>query len=86
MSKTDSGALEKVTDYVEEKELSDKQIQNAANELAKTKQRTAPVIKIQAKDIDVLAKEFEMDKKDAENLLIKHGGDLSKALAAYTYD
>lgn len=43
-------------------------------------------IKISAKDIDVLVKEFEFDKKTAENLLIKHGGDLTKALTAYTFN
>lgn len=40
MSKTDSGALEKVTDYVEEKEISEKQANFAADEIARTKAKT----------------------------------------------
>ncbi|KAL6767658.1 hypothetical protein ACKKBF_B36120 [Auxenochlorella protothecoides x Auxenochlorella symbiontica] len=89
-------ALDKVTDQVEEREVKNvdqskiqaamaelAQQQRVKHEAARLREKTLSAVKIQASDVEVLVREFEVDKKAAELRLREHGGDVRAALASY---
>ena len=94
--KHDSGAadLEKVTDYVEETEISGQSIGDAMNKLTekKTKERAELVarerelskIKISKEDVDLMVREMEISQHLAERKLREHKGDIVEALVELT--
>lgn len=47
------------------------------------REKTLSAVKIQASDVEILVREFEVDKKAAELRLREHGGDVRAALASY---
>ncbi|ESO94179.1 hypothetical protein LOTGIDRAFT_118654 [Lottia gigantea] len=94
--KHDSGTadLEKVTDYVEEadissqsigdamKAVSDQQKLEAAERQVKEKELTK--VKINKDDVDLIVNEMEIPRTVAEKTLRKHKGNLVEALVALT--
>mmetsp|Transcript_33815 Transcript_33815/g.46823 ORF Transcript_33815/g.46823 Transcript_33815/m.46823 type:complete len:184 (+) Transcript_33815:228-779(+) len=88
--KDESKAFDRVTDIVTERELDTNKVQNAMMRLAvstrEQEQRTlerdrelAKVV-IQTEDVEIIASQFEMDKKRAERILREHNGDVIVAL------
>lgn len=87
-----SGAadLEKVTDYVEEKEIdtgnlndamtaiSDKRKKDAEAKIARSKELAS--VKVTKEDVELVMNEFEVTKLTAERVLKENNGDLKKAL------
>lgn len=94
--KHDSGArdLEKVTDYVEEKEISAQSIGDAMKAMSdrKTKERAKKQererelakVKINKEDVDLIVAEMEITRQIAERTLREHNGDVVEALVALT--
>ncbi|KAK3091063.1 hypothetical protein FSP39_016833 [Pinctada imbricata] len=94
--KHDSGArdLEKVTDYVEETEISAQSIGDAMKAMSdrKTKERALKQererelakVKINKDDVDLIVKEMEIQRHMAERTLREHKGDVVEALIALT--
>ncbi|VDI24206.1 huntingtin-interacting protein K-like [Mytilus galloprovincialis] len=94
--KHDSGAadLEKVTDFVEETEISAQSIGDAMNKLTekKTKERAEFIarekelskIKISKEDVDLIVLEMEIGRSLAERKLREHKGDIVEALVELT--
>lgn len=94
--KHDSGArdLEKVTDYVEEKEISAQSIGDAMKAMSdrKTKERAKKQererelakVKINKEDVDLIVSEMEITRQIAERKLREHNGDVVEALVALT--
>lgn len=56
--------------------------QKASKEAQMQREKELAAVKVNKEDIDVIASEFEMDKKAAERRLRENGGDLEKALHA----
>ena len=54
--------------------------QKASKEAQVQREKELAAVKINKEDVDVIANEFEMDKKAAERRLRENGGDLEKAL------
>jgi len=86
--------LEKVTDYVEEKEMVSQNISDAmklvsdrmtgeANE-KKLKEMELSRIKINKEDIDLIVQEMEISRPAAERALREHKGSVFDALVALT--
>ncbi|EFN53351.1 hypothetical protein CHLNCDRAFT_137085 [Chlorella variabilis] len=89
-----AAALDKVTDFREEKEMMtnvDKElVQQAMQKLAaeqaqrteaqRQRERELAAVKVQKEDIEVIAQQFDMDKKKAERALRENGGELKTAL------
>eukprot|EP00904_Undaria_pinnatifida_P002073 jgi/Undpi1/11867/HiC_scaffold_4.g01566.m1 len=83
-----NAALEKVTDFVEEKELDTEQTQNALSSLADPAQAQLPAfesssetsIKISAEDIEVVTQELEVTSEEARAALLMGQGDVVQAL------
>ncbi|CAM9654058.1 unnamed protein product [Laminaria digitata] len=83
-----NAALEKVTDFVEEKELDTEQTQNALSSLADPAQALLPAnessseasIKISAADIELVTQELEITSEEARAALLKGHGDVVQAL------
>ncbi|RNA39275.1 huntingtin-interacting K [Brachionus plicatilis] len=93
-SKHNTGAadLEKVTDFVEEKEISGDNLDNAitaildkrkleAEQKAELERRLASV-KVKKEDVELICHEFEITKPKAERILKENSGDLRAALTA----
>lgn len=91
-SKHNTGAadLEKVTDFVEEKEISGENLDNAitailnkrkleAEQKAELERRLASV-KVKKEDVELICQEFEITKAKAERVLKENNGDLRAAL------
>ncbi|KAK2173577.1 hypothetical protein NP493_866g01081 [Ridgeia piscesae] len=95
-AKHDDGAadLEKVTDYVEEAEISSQDIsvamkvvndrmqQEANAKLQKEKELSR--VKISKEDVDLIVNEMEIPRSAAERKLREHKGDLVEALIDLT--
>eukprot|EP00798_Chlamydomonas_sp_ICE-L_P001960 gene1960-33373_t len=82
-----ANALDKMTDVVpEEKQLDENRVkkamvalassQKADKEAARLKEKELAAVKVDKADIEVVALEFEMDKKLAERKLRECGGNL----------
>ena len=56
--------------------------QRASKEAQLAHEKELAAVKINKEDVDVIAIEFEMDKKMAERKLREHGGRLQDALKA----
>ena len=93
--KHNSGAadLERVTDYAEEKEISDDGVLNNAMSVLSDKRRKEAdakaerekqlaSVKVKKEEVDLLVSEFEIAKIRAERVLKEHNGDLAAALSA----
>ncbi|KAL1518175.1 hypothetical protein ABEB36_001837 [Hypothenemus hampei] len=95
-AKYDSGAadLEKVTDYAEEKEISNQNVANAIsaigdrrNQAALEKQaREKELLKvsIRKEDVDLIVKEMEISRPKAERTLRENHGNVVNALTSLT--
>ncbi|RWS25309.1 Huntingtin-interacting protein K-like protein [Leptotrombidium deliense] len=95
-AKHDSGAadLEKVTDYEEEKEISsqdiagamsfigDKRSKETAERVARQKELAKVTIK--REDVDLIVKELEISRSQAELKLREYNGNVVQALIALT--
>jgi len=69
--------LEKVTDHVEEADSESlRKSVGAVLNFASKKEIKATNVKIAADDVHFLINELNLDKKEAENLLKQHNGDL----------
>ena len=91
-SKHDSGAadLEKVTDYAEEQEISDGNLNTAIDAISTKHQKEAynkelkekelANVVIKKPDVDLIANELEISKIRAERILREHNGDPVLAL------
>lgn len=89
-NKRDGADVSKVTDFVEQKELdsarakqamaSIMQAQKVATEAELAHERELAAVTINPPDIDVIAKEMEMEKEAAERALREAKGDLVAAL------
>lgn len=88
-----AAALDKVTDMVEEKELDTSKTQKAMQALAASRQadleaqrqreRELAAVKVSKEDIDLIAEEYEIDRKKAELRLRECKGDLKAALHSF---
>ncbi|CAK9291075.1 unnamed protein product [Gordionus sp. m RMFG-2023] len=86
--KYDCGAadLEKVTDYSEDIEISDKSIQNAINFINKSSNENKIInsdlskILIKKEDIDFLVNEMEITRSKAEKILMENKGELASTI------
>ena len=89
-----SGAadLEKVTDYAEEKEITDganlNDAMNALNDKRKKeadkkaeRERQLASVKVKKEDVELIVNELEISKLKAERVLKENNGDLSAALS-----
>ncbi|KAH3753586.1 huntingtin-interacting protein K-like [Dreissena polymorpha] len=95
-AKYDSSAadLEKVTDYVEETEISSQDIGEAIrvandenqkkNVAKKEKEKELSKIKISKEDVDLIVKEMEITRLMAERMLREHRGNVVDALIELT--
>ncbi|KAK4319568.1 hypothetical protein Pmani_009508 [Petrolisthes manimaculis] len=93
-AKHDSGAadLERVTNYAEEKEIksdaniisviNDVKRQNDANKLAKEQELAK--VSIKKDDVELICRELEISKKEAERALREHQGNLLETLVTLT--
>lgn len=91
-SKHNTGAadLEKVTDFVEEKEISGDNLDNAITAILNKRkleaeqkielERRLASVKVKKEDVDLICHEFEITKAKAERILKEHDGDLKAAL------
>ncbi|XP_046340429.1 huntingtin-interacting protein K-like [Haliotis rubra] len=96
VAKHDSGAadLEKVTDYVEETEISAQSISDAmrvvnvskAKEASERQERERELskVKINKDDVDLIVNEIEIGRIQAERVLREHKGNIVEALVALT--
>ncbi|CAH1790574.1 unnamed protein product [Owenia fusiformis] len=96
VGKHDDGAadLEKVTDYVEEAEISPQNISDAmkvmnerkARELQEkqTRERELSQVKINKDDVELIVNEMEISRTLAERKLREHGGNAVEALIELT--
>ena len=86
-------ALDKVTDLVPEKQLDANRVKQAMTALAaaqkadkeaqRKRERELAAVKIQWSHVDVIATEFEIDKRIAERRLRECGGDVVAALKSF---
>ncbi|RWS13355.1 Huntingtin-interacting protein K-like protein [Dinothrombium tinctorium] len=95
-AKHDSGAadLEKVTDYVEEKEISSQDITGAisfigdkrSKETAEraARQKELAKVTIKKEDVELIVKELEINRSQAELKLREYNGNVVQALIALT--
>mmetsp|Transcript_12102 Transcript_12102/g.34019 ORF Transcript_12102/g.34019 Transcript_12102/m.34019 type:complete len:105 (-) Transcript_12102:160-474(-) len=82
--------LDAITDHHEERELNQSKVQNAMRDIAESqkadkeaqqkREKELAAVKVNKADIDVIAKEFEIDSKKAERRLRECGGDLAQSL------
>lgn len=91
-SKHNTGAadLEKVTDFVEEKEISGDNLDNAITAILNKRkleaeqkielERRLASVKVKKEDVELICHEFEITKAKAERILKEHDGDLKAAL------
>ena len=91
-SKHDSGAadLEKVTDYAEEQEISDGNLNTAIDAISTKHQKEAynkelkekelEKVVIEKSHVDLIASELEISKLKADRILREHNGDPVSAL------
>ncbi|XP_041375331.1 huntingtin-interacting protein K-like [Gigantopelta aegis] len=96
VAKHDSGAadLEKVTDYVEETEISAQSIGDAmrvvnvrkAQEVSEkqAKEKELSKVKISKEDVDIIVREMEIPRLHAERCLREYKGNVVEALVALT--
>lgn len=86
-------ALDKLTDKVEEKELDQAKVQRAMAEIAasekteqevqRQRQKELAAVKLKKEDVELVALEFELDKKLAESRLREHRGNVKAALVSF---
>merc|ERR1711893_5676 len=86
--------LEKVTDYVEEAEISSQSISDAMKVMSDKKakeatekqlrERELAKIKISKEDVDLIENEMEIPRSVAERKLREHKGDVVQALVELT--
>uniref|UniRef100_A0A915I9Q0 Nascent polypeptide-associated complex subunit alpha-like UBA domain-containing protein n=1 Tax=Romanomermis culicivorax TaxID=13658 RepID=A0A915I9Q0_ROMCU len=77
--------LERVTDYVEEKELPSQQLTQAISDLLvdkKTEHLPKEAFKLRKEDIDLIVNEMEVSRIVAEKMLRKYDGNLKQTLKA----
>ncbi|PVD36373.1 hypothetical protein C0Q70_03355 [Pomacea canaliculata] len=91
-AKHDSGAadLEKVTDYVEEAEISSKNLDYAMKvvndqqtreaQAKQEKEKELSKVKINKDDVDLIVQEMEISRVKAERVLREHKGNVVEAL------
>ncbi|KAK7096040.1 huntingtin-interacting protein K-like [Littorina saxatilis] len=91
-AKHDSGAadLEKVTDYVEEAEISSKNLDDAMKVVSdqqtretkakQEKEKELSKVKINKDDVDLIIQEMEIPRMKAERVLREHKGNVVDAL------
>ncbi|BFZ02394.1 hypothetical protein BsWGS_05433 [Bradybaena similaris] len=96
VARHDAGAadLEKVTDYVEEKEIAAQDIQDAMrvvsdrqNKEAKAKhekEKELSKVKINKDDVDYIVQEMEISRTQAERVLREYKGNIVDALGFLT--
>lgn len=82
-----TGDLDKVTDYVEEREMDSSKVTDSMRAmLGSTRSARKDVdpalmnVKIQQSDVQLIVDELDMDAKEAERALRKARGDVVKAL------
>ncbi|CAN8063222.1 unnamed protein product [Agarophyton chilense] len=83
-----SGDLDKVTDYVEEREMDATKVAdsmramlgNASSTKKSAVEKELINVKIQQSDVQLIVDELDLDPKDAEQALRKARGDVVKAL------
>mmetsp|Transcript_9697 Transcript_9697/g.16835 ORF Transcript_9697/g.16835 Transcript_9697/m.16835 type:complete len:112 (-) Transcript_9697:398-733(-) len=85
--------LERVTDYAEEKELDTAKVSKAMSELQKAhqaeqeaqaaKERELAAVVISKDDVELLERELEITKLEAERLLREHKGNAVSAIRAF---
>lgn len=83
-----SGDLDKVTDYVEEREMDATKVAdsmravlgNASTTKKSAEEKELINVKIQESDVQIIVDELDLDQKDAERALRKARGDVVKAL------
>ncbi|XP_012942543.1 huntingtin-interacting protein K isoform X1 [Aplysia californica] len=95
-AKHDAGAadLEKVTDYVEEKEIAAQDIQDAMRVVSDRQNREAKAkhekekelskVKINKDDVDLIVHEMEIPRTKAERVLREYKGNIVEALVFLT--
>ena len=89
-NKRDGADVSKVTDFVEQKELDSARAQQAMAKLVQAqkvdseaelaRERELAAVSIEQADVDLIAKEMELDKAAAERALREAGGDVVAAL------
>lgn len=73
--------LEKLTDYVEDKDINEQHLSTALSDLTGKIGKTSKVdYKIDEKHIEIIMKEFLYDKNKATKFLKQAKGDLKEAL------
>ncbi|KAI3436157.1 hypothetical protein D9Q98_002214 [Chlorella vulgaris] len=89
-----AAALDKVTDFSEEKEMranvDNSKVQQAMqalaaeqaqrNEAQRQRERELAAVKVQKQDVELIAQQFDLDKKKAERCLREAKGDVKAAL------
>lgn len=93
MTSKESQALDKVTDYVEEAEISEEKAQKAAKDFKAAQKRQFKTdillnisykdVKVNDKDVTLLMKELDLDKASATKLLQRNEANVSKALKSF---
>lgn len=85
--------LEKVTDYAEEKEISnDSNLNDAITAITDKRRKDADLkaelekklasVKVKKEDVELICNEFEVPKSRAERVLKENNGDLTASLTA----
>ncbi|KAK4539077.1 hypothetical protein RGQ29_031989 [Quercus rubra] len=94
--KHDSGAadLEKVTDYMEDSEISSQNIEQAVNLIGTkrskdhaekvARQKELDKVTISKEDVELIMNEMEIPKSQAEQTLREHAGDVVQAFISLT--
>mmetsp|Transcript_34024 Transcript_34024/g.74430 ORF Transcript_34024/g.74430 Transcript_34024/m.74430 type:complete len:178 (-) Transcript_34024:80-613(-) len=87
---SESKALNRVTDHVQDKEMDANKVRSAMTKLAmeteeaKKRQLERDLelakVAIKTEDVDIIADQFELDKKKAERILRENDGNVQQAL------
>lgn len=81
-----SGDLDKVTDYVEERQMDVTKVADSMRDMLSTPTARNDVdaslmnVKIQQSDVQLIMEQLELEKKEAERALRKAQGDVVRAL------
>lgn len=81
-----SGDLDKVTDYVEERQMDVTKVADSMRDMLSTPTARNDLdaslmnVKIQQSDVQLIMEQLELEKKDAERALRKAQGDVVRAL------
>eukprot|EP00850_Spirogloea_muscicola_P019629 SM000195S05276 [mRNA] locus=s195:117043:117935:+ [translate_table: standard] len=85
-----SKALDSITDHVEERQIDSSRVQQAMAAISESseadrnaqrlKEKELASVTINPEDVDLIATELEMDRKQAERTLREHKGDAVSAV------